>query len=74
MLSGMLNVHFGILLGVHHGRNGDTEVGDGAPEVCSEALLANPVVLYILNSHSEIFSSIPIHLDLIAISSFFFAS
>jgi hypothetical protein len=27
------NVHLRVLLGVHHSRNGDTEVGDRAPEV-----------------------------------------
>lgn len=31
----VLNVHLRVLLGVHHSRNGDTEVGDRAPEVCA---------------------------------------
>lgn len=65
MLFGMLDVHFGVLLGVHHGRDGDTEVGDRAPEVCSEALSAYQLVLNILNSHSETCSSIPIQINLI---------
>jgi hypothetical protein len=43
----VLDVHFGVLLGVHHGRNGDTEVGDGAPEVCKEALSVNLVIKHV---------------------------
>ena len=39
------DIHFRILLGVHHSRNRDTKVGDGAPEVCIQQLL---VTLYIL--------------------------
>lgn len=27
------NVHLSVLLGIHHSSDGDTEVGDGAPEV-----------------------------------------
>jgi hypothetical protein len=27
------DVHFRVLLRIHHRRNGDTEVGDGAPEI-----------------------------------------
>lgn len=34
------NVHLRVLLCVHHSCNGNTEVGDGAPEVCTMALLA----------------------------------
>lgn len=30
----LLDVHLGVFLGVHDGRNGDTEVGGRAPEVC----------------------------------------
>ena len=30
----LLNIHLGVFLGVHDGRNGDTEVGGRAPEVC----------------------------------------
>lgn len=33
MIFAVLNVHLGVFLCVHHGRNGDTEVGDGVPEV-----------------------------------------
>jgi hypothetical protein len=55
----LLNVHFGVLLGVHHGRDGDTEVGDRAPEVCSEALSAFQLVLYILNS--QLFRDVFLH-------------
>jgi hypothetical protein len=51
----VLDVHFGVLLGVHHGRNGDTEVGDGAPEVCEEALSANPVIKHISTPISHYF-------------------
>jgi hypothetical protein len=28
------NIHFRVLLGVHHSSERNTEVGDGAPEVC----------------------------------------
>jgi hypothetical protein len=30
----LLDVHLGVFLGVHDGRNGNTEVGGRAPEVC----------------------------------------
>jgi hypothetical protein len=30
----LLDVHLGVFLGVHNGRNGDTEVRGRAPEVC----------------------------------------
>lgn len=29
-----LNIQFRILLRVHHSRNGNSEVGDGSPEIC----------------------------------------
>lgn len=34
------NVHLRVLLGVHHSRNGNTEVGDWAPEVYNTAISA----------------------------------
>ena len=36
---GAFDVHLGILLCVHHSSNGNTEVGDRAPEVCGVDLL-----------------------------------
>lgn len=57
----VLDLHFGVLLGVHHGRNGDTEVGDGAPEVCRKALSANPAIKHILTPNFVLCSSSTIH-------------
>lgn len=33
VIEGKKSVHFRVLLGVHHSSDGDTEVGDRAPEV-----------------------------------------
>jgi hypothetical protein len=39
------DVQVGTLLGVHDGGDGDTEVGDGAPEICGEVLLVMALCL-----------------------------
>ena len=36
----LLDVHLGVFLGVHDGRNGDTEVGGRAPEVYTIELMS----------------------------------
>lgn len=41
----MFHVHFGVFLGVHHGGNGNTEVGGRAPEVYNVETTSQPMFL-----------------------------